>query len=375
MKRKFCIVATDGNSLLNFRGPWIKYLVSEGYDVYCISVEPEEEIKDIIDELGVSYIQVEGDRIGTGIRSGFKMISGYKHAFKELQPDVCFLYMSKPIAFGGIAAVKSGVNHINVLVNGLENAYYRTGIKDFVVRIVMSTAYRFVSKRADNVFFQNNDDMKYFHTHNLLDENKGIVVGGSGVDMNYYAKSELPNEPVVLMVARLLWSKGIREYLDAVTKVKHDCPECKVLLVGGLDSNDEALTEAELNEYIKNADIEYCGFAEDVRPYLQRCSIFVLPSYHEGLPRSVIEAMSVGRPIITTDVPGCRETVIDGKNGYIVPVRNSEPLYERIKELVQNSSLRQSMAEESYNICKERFDVKIVNSTMLDSIESCFKEK
>lgn len=364
------MVATNGKSLVNFRGPLIKAFVSAGYDVYCVSIEPESEMQDAINSLGAQYIQVAGDRVGTGIFSGFHMISGYRELFKTLQPDICYLYMSKPIAFGGYAAVKSKVKHINILVNGLENAYYRTGFKDFIVRCVMSTFYRYIAKRADNVFFQNHDDMNYFKEHRMLKTENATVVGGSGVDMDHFAKVELPDEPIFLMVARLLWSKGIREYLEAVARLKESCPQAKVMLVGGLDHNDEALSESELNQYIKKADIEYCGYAEDVRPYLNRCSVFVLPSYHEGLPRSVIEAMSVGRAIITTDVPGCRETVIDGKNGFIVPVRKSEGLYEKMKLLAEDSNLRACMAEESYQLCKERFDVKIVNQTTINNIES-----
>ena len=370
MKKKLCIVATNGNSLINFRGPLIRQFAASGFDVTCVSIEPESEMKEAIQELGASYVQVEGDRVGTGIFSGFGMIKAYKKLFRQLKPDICFLYMSKPIAFGGYAAIRSKIKHVNILVNGLENAYYRTGIKDFIVRCVMSTAYRYVSNRSDNVFFQNHDDMNYFKSHRILKRDNAIVVGGSGVDMDHFAKAELPVEPIFLMVARLLWSKGIREYLEAVAKLKENCPQAKVMLVGGLDHNDEALSEEELNQYIKKADIEYCGYAEDVRPYLNKCSVFVLPSYHEGLPRSVIEAMAVGRAIITTDVPGCRETVIDGENGYLVPVRESEPLYEKMRALADDEALRQRMAEASYRICQQRFDVNIVNRTMLDKINS-----
>lgn len=370
--KRICIVATNGISLINFRGPFIKELVAKGYDVQCVSIEPFEEIGEKIQQLGAEYIQVLGDRVGTGIFSGLRMISGYKNLFQENKPDVCFLYMSKPIAFGGIAAVLSKVKHINILVNGLENAYYRTGLKDFIVRCVMSTAYRFVSKRADNVFFQNHDDMQFFKDHRILTKDNASVVGGSGVDMEYFAKEELPKQPIVLMVARLLWSKGIREYLAAVDSVKKKHPELKVLLVGGLDNNDEALSEDELNRYIESADIEYCGYAADVRPFLKRCSIFVLPSYHEGLPRCVIEAMSVARAVVTTDVPGCRETVIDGENGFLVPVRDSDVLADRILKLVEDDSLREKMAQASYELCKRKFEVNLVNQSMLVNIEKYY---
>lgn len=364
----FCIVASNGVSLLNFRGAFIRELVSLGHRVVCVSIEPASELSAQLAALGAEYRQVCGDRTGIGLLSGLKMIRGYRRLFRELRPDHCFLYMSKPIAFGGIAAIRCKLPHIHILVNGLENAYYRHGLKDALVRFVMSAFYKHVSKHADNVFFQNPDDRNYFLEHRLLPRDNSSLVNGSGVDMQHFAKAELPKDPIILMVARLLWSKGIREFLKAVRTVKLQHPELKVLLVGGLDDNDEALSQDELQSFIEEFDIEYCGYAEDVRPYLRRCSIFVLPSYHEGLPRSVLEAMAVGRPIISTDVPGCRETVIEGENGFLVPAKDAAALAEKMLLLVENPELRQKMAESSFQICLERFEVGKVNQSMLKKI-------
>lgn len=369
MQKTIAIVATNGASLLNFRGPFIRELVSNGYRVVCVSIESDSELGDSIRQLGAEYRQIAGDRVGIGIASGFKMIEDYKRFFQNLKPEYAFLYMSKPIAFGGLAAIRTGVPHINILVNGLENAYYRTGMKDWLVRTVMSYFYKRVSAKADNVFFQNHDDQGYFLKHGMLLKENSHVVGGSGVDMEHFSREPLPDEPVILMTARLLWSKGIREFFTAVKAVKAKHPETKVLLVGGLDDNDEAITKQQLDDFIKENDVEYCGFADDVRPYLKRCSIFVLPSYHEGLPRSVIEAMAVGRPIITTDVPGCRETVVDGVNGFIVPSHESTKLAEKMESLVADATLRQNMADASYQRCLDLFDVKKVNQMMLQKIQ------
>ena len=364
----FCIVATNGASLINFRGPFIRALVQRGLRVVCVSSEDDSEIGDDVRNLGAEYRQIAGDRTGIGLLSGLKMIAAYKKFFEELRPDYLFLYMSKPIAFGGLAAILAKMPHVNRLVNGLENAYYRTGLKDALVRMVMSFFYKRVAAKADNVFFQNHDDQKYFIEHGMLSKDNSCVVGGSGVDMEHFARHPLPDEPIVLMTARLLWSKGIREFFQAVRYVKAKHPEMRVLLVGGLDDNDEAIRKEELDEFIKTNDVEYCGFAKDVRPYLNRCSIFVLPSYHEGLPRSVIEAMAVGRAIITTDVPGCRETVEDGVNGYLVPSHDSIVLGDRMEKLVTDGMLRSNMANLSYQICCEKFEVNKVNCSMIEQI-------
>jgi glycosyltransferase involved in cell wall biosynthesis len=368
----FLIAASDGKSLLNFRGPFIRFLVSQGHKVICSSIEPPQQIESEINALGAQYRQVSGSRVGIGISDGLKMIKEYRKLLKDIKPDICFFYMSKPTVFGSVAAFLSKAEHINILVNGLENAFYRNGLKDFIVRAVMTFGYRFASKNADNVFFQNNDDYNYFMTHNIHPRN-ALVVGGSGVDMQYFAKQPLPDAPVFLMVARLLFSKGIREYLEAAAKLKKEHPDASIMLVGGLDNNDESLSKEELNRYIANSEIEYCGFAEDVRPYLAKCSVFVLPSYHEGLPRSVIEAMAVGRAIITTDVPGCRETVKDGVNGFIVPKGQSNPLAQKMAVLAGDSELRKTMAEQSYQMCLERFEVGKVNRQMYDSMINSFK--
>ncbi len=363
-----CIIATSGVSLTNFRGELIKSWISLGHKVVCISIEPKIEMLKQIESLGADYYQVAGSRVGVSLLSGIKMIKSYIRAFETIKPDMCFLYMSKPVAFGGYAAIKCKVRHINVLVNGLENAYYRHGLKDWIVRFVMSSFYRYVGKRSDNVFMQNSDDYKFFIDNNISSPHNTSIINGSGVDMNHFAKKALPREPIFLMISRLLWSKGIREYLNAIKIVKQDFPKVKFMLVGGLDHNDESLSEEELNECINLYDIDYCGFASDVRPFLEQCSVFVLPSYHEGTPRSVLEAMSIGRAIITTNAPGCRETVIEGKNGFLVDIGDSKMLAERMKELIKNDELRKSMSEFSYKLCSDKFEVSIINSQINNAI-------
>ncbi len=363
---RICIVATSGISLTNFRGRLIRKFVEEGNEVVCISIEPPEKMAESVEALGASYYQVEGSRTGIGIGSGLKMIGDYKKAFRDIKPDMCFLYMSKPVAFGGIGAILAKVPEINILVNGLENAYYRHTFKDFIVRCVMNFFYHTVSRHSKCVFIQNSNDRDFFLRKKLSKPENTYVVNGSGVDMEHFSKKPLPKEPVFLMVARLLWSKGIREYLSAIELVKQKHPNAKFMLVGGLDSNDEAITQRQLDDFIEKYDIEYCGFAEDVRPFIEKASVFVLPSYHEGTPRSTLEAMSMGRAVLTTTAPGCNDTVEDGVNGYKVPVGDSELLAEYMCELIEDADKRSKMGEESYRICKEKYEVSLVNKFMMD---------
>ncbi len=361
---RICICATSGVSLTNFRGELIKSWVNKGHEVICMSIEPYEEMSQQISKLGASYYQVAGSRVGIGVLEGLRMIHQYRVAFKALQPDMCFLYMSKPVAYGGVAARLQHVKHINVLVNGLENAYYRKGIKDWLVRKVMSTCYWMVGRVADNVFMQNQDDYNYFINNKITCAKNTSVINGSGVDMCHFSKVPIPSEPIFLMVARLLWSKGIREYVSAIGIVKQKCPNAKFMLVGGLDNNDEALSKEELETCIHECSLGYCGYTSDVRQFLEKCSVFVLPSYHEGTPRSVLEAMAMGRAVITTQAPGCRETVIEGHNGYLVPVGNSDLLAERMIQLANDTALIAKMGDNSYEICKTKYEVSIINENL-----------
>lgn len=369
------IVATAGESLYKFRGNLIREWVKRGCDVVCISIEPPNEMEPIIKDMGANYVQVAGNRTGTSIIDGIKMINRYKRAFKLIKPDICFLYMSKPVAFGGIAAIQCGIRRIVVFQTGLEIAFYSGGIKNFFIRNVLKMLYKYVQSHCETVFFMNHEDEKKMLNWGLVNEKQICYVDGSGVNLEYFTRKPLPEGPVVLMVARLVWSKGIREYVEAAKIVKSKNENVKFMLVGGLDENSEALSQLELNELIKTGVIDYKGYQKDVRPYLEDCSIFVLPSYHEGKGTAILEAQAVGRPIITTDAPGCSETVIEGYNGFHVPVRDANALADKILLLAENSELRHRMAQNAYEHAIKTFDQKIICDIMCNRMEIYKNEK
>lgn len=365
---RIVIAATIGRSLINFRGELIKEWTRRGHEVICISIEPVEEMERQINSLGAKYYQVQGNRTGTNIITDFKMLCLYNKAFKSLKPDLCFLYMSKPVAYGGLAAIHCGIKRIIVFVTGLEIAFYSKGIKNVIVRLILKTLFKRVHKSCEHVFFQNHDDFNKMLKWKLVTKEQSTIVNGSGVDMTYFTKRPMPDNDVVLMTARLVWSKGIREYIEAAKIVKEKYPELKFILVGGLDENPESLSKEELDDLVKKGIIDYRGFAQDVRPHLEECSVFVLPSYHEGNGRSIVEAEAVGRPIVTTIAPGCRETVVDGYNGFLVPVKDSKALAEKIILIIENKELKYRMAENSYVYCCEKYDVRKVNSVFLEKM-------
>lgn len=362
---KIIIAASSGISLVNFRGNLIRDLVGRGHEVICISCEDDDTTRNSVEGLGTHYIYIPMSRTGTNILEDLKTIKAFWKVLSDIKPDMYFAYMSKPVTYGGSIARMCKVPHINLLVNGLEIAFFRNDFKSKIIKFVLKTCYRFACRGAENVFFQNPDDLNVFATLGIVQKEKCTIVNGSGVDMNHFDKRPMPEEPCVLMTARLIWSKGIREYLQAAEIVKEKMPNVRFILVGGLDQNQESLTEDELEHYVESSVVEYSGYTDDVRQYIEKSSIFVLPSYHEGTPRSVLEAMSMGRPIVTTNAPGCRETVIDGYNGYLVEVRNHEQLAEKIKQLCKNQAMRETMGRNSYEICLEKYDVNLVNKFML----------
>ena len=361
---KVVISASKGNSLIGFRGKLITEWIKHDCEVICTSIEDKDEMESAIKDLGASYRQIKGNRTGTGFLEGIKMIRDYKIMFREEQPDIAFLYMSKPIAFGGIGAILSHVKHIYVFVTGLEIAFYSKGVKNAIVRFVLKTLFRFVHKRADKVFFMNQDDYNAFLKMGLVKKEQARFVNGSGIDLNHYSPKPMPEIDSVGMVGRLVWSKGVGEFIEAAKIVHESHPDVEFFIVGGYDKNPESLTEKEIDCINKQGDIKLYGYQNDVRPFVEKCSIFVLPSYHEGNGRSIVEAEAMGRPIVTTQAPGCRETVEDGVNGFLVPVKDGKRLAEAINKLLDNPDLKKKMAKESVRVSK-KFDVNEVNRIFL----------
>jgi glycosyltransferase involved in cell wall biosynthesis len=344
-------------------------MTAKGHEVLCTSVEPASVMEEEIQSLGAKYYSIPGTRTGLNFMQNLRELFAYLVAFHKIKPDICFLYMSKPIVYGGIAAILNRIKHINVFVTGLEVAFYSEGIINTLVRFILKIFYRRIHKKSENVFFMNRDDFNIMKKFHLIQEDKAVFVNGSGVNTEIFMKEEMEEKDKVCMTARLVYSKGIMEYAKAANIIRNKYKDVEFLLVGGIDDNPEAIKEADLQEILNEGNIKYCGFAKDVRPYLKECTIFVLPSYHEGNGKSIVEAEALGRPIITTDAPGCRDTVIPGYNGFLIPIRNSEALAEKIELLLLNKELKYNMAENSYKLCKERFDVRKINKVILEKMK------
>jgi glycosyltransferase involved in cell wall biosynthesis len=236
--------------------------------------------------------------------------------------------------------------------------------------------YRLGLKDASAVLFQNPDNRAFFNANGLVGEkNRQVLIDGSGVNLAHFAPSPPDmSRPTFLMISRLLIDKGVREYAKAARLVKADHPKARFLLVGPTDKNPMALPKAELDGWVKKGVIEYLDAADDVRPSLRSCTTYVLPSYHEGTPRSTLEAMAIGRAVITTDVPGCRETVRHGENGLLVPAYDADALADAMRTLILAPERVPAMGLASRRLVEERFDVHKVNRKILDTLGIAWPE-
>lgn len=291
----------------------------------------------------------------------------------DTRPDILLAYTAKPVIYGGMAAQALAGMRFFPMITGLGYAFTpAAGAKRRVLRFLLTQLYRRSLRGAERVIFQNPDDQALFTELGLLpDPERAARVHGSGVDCEAFPPSPLPAAPVFLMLARLVADKGVREYVEAARRVRAIYPEARFRLAGGLDPNPASVSQAELDAWVAESVIDYLGPVHPVQPELSNCRYYVLPSsYREGTPRSVLEAMATGRPIITTDAPGCRETVERGVNGLLVPPRDSDALASAMLELLSGPEKRiQSMADESLRMARERFDVHRVNDQILEILE------
>jgi glycosyltransferase involved in cell wall biosynthesis len=364
------IITSNGDSLINFRLSLIKKLLSRGYKVSVASpinkfLDSMQELRDlgvIINFFSLSNTSINFFNDCKSILEIFKIIRNSK-------PNIIISYTGKPVIYTGLVLKCFKKISYYSLITGLGYAFIdRASIKQKIIKNLIIILYRESLKSSTKIIFHNKDDQSLFLKLKIIKKNNlSNVVNGSGVDLNLYPLSSLPSKPVFLMISRLLVDKGVREYVKAAKIVRSRFSHATFQLAGYLDKNPSSITDKELRSWIKEGDIEYLGEIKSVQAILKSCKYFVLPSYREGTPRSVLEALSTGRPIITTDAPGCRETVIHNKNGLLIPIKDSVALANAmIRLLNENNKILKKMAKESYLIAKNKYEINTVNQNMLD---------
>ncbi len=367
---KICIIGALPLSLINFRGELIKSFVENGHQVIAMaSGATDKEIKDV-ESLGARYIHYSVQRNGLNPLADIKTLMDFYRVFKSEKPDIVFSYTIKPVIWGGISVRFFPNIKFYGLITGLGFAFQRGGVKRNLLNYLAINLYRFSSSKATKVIFQNPDNLQVFVDHKIVNINKVDRVHGSGVCLNHYHKKPLPSSPpVFLTIARLLGEKGLREFVAAAEIVKGKHPKSEFNILGPADPSPDGISLSEVKTWHKEGYITYLGEAADVRPFINDCHVFVLASYHEGMPRTVLEAMAIGRPILTTNVPGCKETVIDGENGFLVEKANVDQLVEKMCWFIENLDKLPAMAEKSHALAKEYYDVHKVNHELMKIME------
>ena len=362
------VLGSYAPSLELFRLPMLREMVARGHEVLAATPpEPGYDINAILNPMGVKHIEVSFSRNRTTPFEDLLLIRRLKRLMCDLEVDVLLAYSIKPNVFGSLAAPK-GVR-VGVMITGLGRALLGRGLTSRASRALLRRA----CQRSTHVFVQNPDDLSTLHQLGVVTQDiDSTILAGSGVDIQEFAPTGLPEQPVVLMLARLLHSKGVSDYLAASALIRSECPEIRCRLAGMFDVGKDAMTKSEINDAVQSGDIEYLGHFTDtelVKQAIREASIYCLPSWHEGTPHSSLEAMAMGRPVVTTDVRGCRETVIDGHNGILVPSKNPRALADAIIALGSSPDRRQAMGLKSRRMAEDKFDTRLVANDICDSMD------
>ena len=370
-KRPHLLIAgSDALMMVKFHGSLIRALEAEGWRI-TIAVPPSADHQAVVESLISKNVRLEAlafRRNGLNPIADAKGIIGMIGLAKRVRPDVLLAYTVKPVIYGLVAGWIARVPRRVALITGLGYAFTGKAYgRRRIIQLIVSSLYRLALRHASIVAFQNVDDERQMRVSGLLmQKTPSIVIDGCGVDTDYYSVHQPPSgPPVFLMVARVIADKGVHEYVEAARIVRTRYPKVRFRLLGGVDSNPGAIGREHIQTWVSQGHIEWSGHADDVREALAASSIFVLPSYREGLPQSTIEALSSGRGIITTDVPGCRETVIQGVNGYLIKPHSAEALADACFKIIEAPQLIDRFGAAARDVAERRFSAKRINAIML----------
>lgn len=373
---KVIIIGTVASSFYGFRADLIKLILSLGYEVYAFTSEYSDDDIERIIQLGAVPVTYQFSRGGVNPAADIRDTYLLANKIREISPDVVFSYFAKPVIFGTLAARIAKVPLVVGMLEGLGYSFtdQPEGLnkKTKLIKSIQLLLYKIALPKLDQLIFLNPDDPKDLLDRYSIKVKNVEILGGIGLNLQDYPYRDLPSiSPSInfLFIGRLLKEKGINDFVLAAMLVKERYPDTKFTILGAIDnSNLGALKQSELDELINSEIIDYPGQVEDVQNWIAKSHVFVLPSYREGVPRSTQEAMAVGRPVITTDVPGCRETVTDGVNGFIVNRWDPQSLAEKMIYFIENPEQIKKMGYESYKIAHERFDANKVNKRLLKLI-------
>lgn len=362
-------IVFSGNTawgMWNFRSILIKHFVDKGYRVSVTAPYDEEYFKKF-EEIGCTTYDMPMDAKGINPVSDIRLMLNYRKLLKSLNPDLSITYTIKPNIYASIAAESLGIKYLPV-TTGLGYTFLAKGIVPKIARML----YKFAFRKADQVWFLNKDDIGSFKEARLIADEKVVQLYGEGVDADFFTPIPLSVDgQKFLLVGRMLKDKGVVEFVNAARILKKKYPNVIFQLLGAIwMENPAAICQKEIEEWTREGLVEYLGRTSDVRPYLGKAMCVVLPSYREGVPCTLMEAASMARPLVATDVPGCHEVVEDGYNGYLCQVKNAEDLAAKMERIIlMSSEEREQMGRNGRQLMIDKFEVKHVIAQYDNMIE------
>lgn len=365
---RVAIVINTSWNIWNFRRSLVRALQAAGHEVLAIA-PPDDYSARLETELGCRYVPILMENKGTNPVKDAQLTRRFYRLYRRERPDVVLHYTIKPNIYGTLAAKLAGIPSVNN-VSGLGTVFI---VKNFVSKVALGL-YRFAFKFPKRVFFQNDDDRQLFLQHGLVEPRITDVLPGSGIDTHRFrpAAQFVRHEPFTfLMIARVLYEKGVEEYFEAARLVREAVPGTRVQLLGGIDeSGGVGVKRAVFEQWLQAGHVEYLGTSDDVAAHIRQADCVVLPSYREGTPKTLLEAAAMGKPIVTTDVPGCRETVVDGQNGLLCEVRNAADLAAKMEQvLALPAPALEQMGRAGRRLAEQKFDERIVLDKYLGVVQ------
>lgn len=370
---EIAIISNSAFSVVNFRKQLIEDIRARGWETYVLAPDFNEDFRSILAEIGAVTVDIRMSRTGLNPVGDSLTLVNLVKELRNISPDITFSYGIKPVVYGVVASRWAGVPDRYAMVAGLGTLYVENGhtrnVKNKLLRKTADLMYRFSLKSARKVFFHNPDDIRLFETTNIIGPEKSVLINGSGVDTEYYRTDTVQTDPPTFTLAsRLIKEKGIIEFVECARRLKEKYPDLppRFILLGDTDLNPNSIDRNRLEQWAREEIVEWPGHVDDVKPWLEKTSVFVLPTYYrEGTPKSILEAMSMGRAVITTDTPGCRETVRHAVNGFFVPPENPGALVEACERFIQNPGLIGRMGRKSREMAVQKYDIRKVNRTIL----------
>ena len=370
---KVVILSSLSWSLINFRGALIARMIEEGHEVVACAPDEEPEVLERLARMGVRFRRTPMARAGTNPLHDVHTLLHYRHLMRAERPDVVVAYTQKPIIYGGLAArLWSRARYFSIM-SGLGYVFSEEADGRRWLRSVVSRLYRIGIAQARCIFVFNSDDHRLMQESGIVSPTQRVMqVPGSGIDLRHFAEQPLPKGPFTfLMMGRLMRDKGVGEYVEAARIVRARHPDVRFLLLTRPETeNPTGYTAADLDRWREAGLIEFLPETRDVRPFIASAHAFVLPSfYREGLPRTILEALATGRPVITTDMPGCRDPIRHGVNGLLVPPRDASALADAMEAMIANPQRVTAMAGAARQTAVDVYDVDKVNALLLETMQ------